>query len=159
MHSQRLQGRREDIAAAFAVVPETCPAVRSILETVMAEFMEEFQIDPSDSAIVDAIISRAFCNIRDQATQPLRQALVDAIGKSTSEKPRMPETQKWAIRRITTLINRGLRALDSVKHCGDKMTPEQREHDRKMRNTPPNQWTEQDVSLMSKTARRVNRTK
>ena len=75
------------------------------------------------------------------------------------KKPRMSETQRQVIDQILGLMERGLRALDSVKHCQDKMLPAQVEHDRKMRNTPPNQWTEGDVSLMVKTARRVNRAK
>jgi hypothetical protein len=53
-------------------------------------------------------------------------------------------------------IQDGLKALDSVKHCGYKMTPRMVAHDKKMRNTPPNQWTEQDICDMEATARHVN---
>jgi hypothetical protein len=45
------------------------------------------------------------------------------------------------------IIDRGLRALDAVKHCQDKMTPWELEHDTLMRNTPPDQWTEVQVDI------------
>ena len=58
----------------------------------------------------------------------------------------------------TKTLNRGLRALDAVKHCEDEMLPHQRDHDYKMRHIiPPNHWTLEDVEQMVKTARRVNR--
>lgn len=56
----------------------------------------------------------------------------------------------------TTEINRGRAALDSVKHCQDVMTKPEVSHDRKMRTTPPNQWTVQDVITQEKTSHRIN---
>ena len=53
-------------------------------------------------------------------------------------------------------IDRGLRALDSVKHCQDEMEDDERIHDSKMRNTPPNQWRFEDVVKQEETAHRIN---
>lgn len=57
---------------------------------------------------------------------------------------------------MSDLINRGLRALDYVKHCEDMMTPEMQEHDKLMRNTAPNQWTEEQVMKCEATNNHVN---
>ena len=54
------------------------------------------------------------------------------------------------------IINRGMIALDEVKHCEDKMTPLQRANDKTMRNTAPIRWTREMVSLAETTASWVN---
>jgi len=56
----------------------------------------------------------------------------------------------------TDRINRGLRALDSVKHCGDKMTPFEKENDENMRSTAPTKWKESQVEIEESTARKIN---
>ena len=53
-------------------------------------------------------------------------------------------------------INLGLAYLDEVKHCQDRMTPEMVEADRRMRDTPPAEWTEADVMRSIAIARHVN---
>lgn len=54
------------------------------------------------------------------------------------------------------LINKGMRHLDAVKHCQDKMTPQMREHDYTMRDTPPAEWTESQVLVAEMIDRYVN---
>ena len=54
------------------------------------------------------------------------------------------------------LIKRGYRALDSTKHCEDKMTAPQVLNDRCMRNTVPAQWTLWQVETAEAAARKAN---
>jgi hypothetical protein len=56
----------------------------------------------------------------------------------------------------SSLITRGLRALDEVKHCQSKMLSSMRENDANMRSIPPAEWTEAQVALAEKTAKFVN---
>jgi len=53
-------------------------------------------------------------------------------------------------------IDRGLRALDSVKHCRDKMGDDEYLHDSDMRETPPNKWSLSDIVKQEETSRRIN---
>lgn len=64
---------------AFYTVPETCDAVRKALDAAMVEIIEKYDIDAASVAALDAIMSRAFLAIRDQATNPLRAALIKAV--------------------------------------------------------------------------------
>lgn len=54
------------------------------------------------------------------------------------------------------LINRGLRALDAVKHCQDEMTEAMRINDAVMRKTTPLDWAEDSVLLAERAARLIN---
>lgn len=73
---------RPVVAESFLKVPETCPAVRQVLDELMAEVMQTFSIPAEDAAAVDASFCRAFCHIRDRATVPLRLALTQQINQS-----------------------------------------------------------------------------
>jgi hypothetical protein len=53
-------------------------------------------------------------------------------------------------------ISRGLRALDSVKHCKDKMGDDEYIHDSNMRNTAPVKWKWDDIVTQEQTALRIN---
>ncbi len=55
-----------------------------------------------------------------------------------------------------TLIIRGYHALDEVKHCQDDMLPHMAENDKIMRNTPVNQWTEEQVRIAEETSKYIN---
>ena len=54
------------------------------------------------------------------------------------------------------LRERGLRALDAVKHCSYQMLPEQYHHDRMMRLIAPIFWTETEVLFSEMIAEQVN---
>jgi hypothetical protein len=68
----QLQIPKEIRAIAYRRFPMTCDAVHNILEDALREIMDEFEIPPEEVARLDAIISRAFCRIRDEVTQPFR---------------------------------------------------------------------------------------
>jgi len=57
------------------------------------------------------------------------------------------------------LLQMGMRYLDEVKHCRDRMTPEMAQHDRQMRESIPSEWTEDDVRQAREAAHAVNRRK
>lgn len=54
------------------------------------------------------------------------------------------------------LTERGLRALDAVKHCGYAMDEMEKSNDERMRNLPPNEWTEDQVSIAESTDKKIN---
>lgn len=58
--------------AAYKRLPMTCDKVREILDEVKVRTMHEYDLDPADEAIIDAIVSYAFQQLRDQVTQPFR---------------------------------------------------------------------------------------
>tara|TARA_Y100000034_G_C6562603_1_gene243514 strand:- start:24 stop:251 length:228 start_codon:yes stop_codon:yes gene_type:complete len=57
---------------AYQRLPMTCDAVRAILDEAKDQLMLDLEIDPADVAIVDAVMSHAFCRVRDEVTQRFR---------------------------------------------------------------------------------------
>lgn len=57
---------------AYERIPMTCEKLRGILDQVKAKIMESFDIPPEEDADIDATISWAFLQIRDEITQPFR---------------------------------------------------------------------------------------
>lgn len=53
-------------------------------------------------------------------------------------------------------IDKGMRALDSVRHCEYAMTEEEATLDQRLRNTPPIDWVEADVDAIVAVAYRIN---
>lgn len=56
----------------------------------------------------------------------------------------------------SSLTERGLRALDSIKHCEYAMTPNEVTLDRRLRDTPPIEWTAGDVDAIVGVSQRIN---
>jgi len=46
------------------------------------------------------------------------------------------------------------RSLDAVKHCD--MRPHEKEVDERLRNTPPKDWSVQDMNTVINTDKRIN---
>lgn len=67
-----------------------------------------------------------------------------------------PPKKKASLHGSLDLV-RGHKALDAVKHCQDSMTEEMRANDFAMRNTPPREWTLDQVDQAVETAKHVNR--
>ena len=57
---------------AYKRLPETCDAVRLILDEAKQQLMDDLEVDPAEEATVDAAVSYAFCRIRDEVTQRFR---------------------------------------------------------------------------------------
>ncbi len=68
---------------AYDRLPMTCDAVRAILDDAKAELMADLAVDPADDPIVDVAISRAFCRIRAEVTQPFRDEQMRLLSERT----------------------------------------------------------------------------
>jgi len=86
----------------------------------------------------------------------LRNALAKAVERQGFTNEELIAARELLKGEQPTRITRGLRALDEVKHCQDKMAPHMRENDKTMRATPPIDWTEAQVTVAEKTAKFVN---
>lgn len=76
---------RPVVVESFLKVPETCPAVKEVLDELMVEVMKTFGIPAENAVAVDASFCRAFCHIRDRATVPLRLALTQQINQGHND--------------------------------------------------------------------------
>jgi len=71
---------------AYNCFPETCEALRGILDEVTQQVMQEFELLPEDEVTVDIIVSQAFCSIRDTITQPFRDEQMKLLYKLDRER-------------------------------------------------------------------------
>lgn len=69
-------------AAAFDMVPATCPKVGEALNELRQEIEQAYRIKPEDSVDLDLAIHRAIARIKTNATEPLRRALIYACSRS-----------------------------------------------------------------------------
>jgi hypothetical protein len=66
---------------AYQRLPETCDRVREILTEAQYDLMNDLEIDPAEIATVDAVMSRAFQQIRDDVTQVFRTEQMRLINR------------------------------------------------------------------------------
>lgn len=67
---------------AFDLVPATCSKVGDALNTLRQDVEAEYHIKPEDGVALDLSIHRAFANIKTNATEPLRKALIHACKRT-----------------------------------------------------------------------------
>lgn len=81
---------------AYKRIPETCAKVRELVDEIKSRTMMEYNLRPEDEPCLDAIVSYAFQQLRDQVSQPFRteqmrlihiimkNGLVNELGDETS---------------------------------------------------------------------------
>lgn len=78
-------------AMAFDLVPATCSQVGQALNLLRQEIEADYRIKPEDSVALDLAIHRAIARIKENATEPLRRALIHTCNQNhalmTSRKP------------------------------------------------------------------------
>ncbi len=70
---------------AFSLVKPTCLKVSAALNSLRKEIEELYGISTEEAVAIDMAICRCMARIRDQATHPLRRALIHVCQEVTKE--------------------------------------------------------------------------